>query len=278
MGLFDIFKKKKWYKKNESDNIWWLDNRDRIGEHIFSFNKRKKFNLFADYPYKLTKEQKEIFDRENPYWKNFFKDRVYKNDTKKQLCPFCNIDNNDVSNTIIDETKNFIIVPSKGALVSGYLLIIPKNHITSMNELSQSKKEELKSLIFKYRNEFYNKFGKYPIIFEHGTSKQDSDNSSSSITHAHCHIVNHIFKNEKDIINQLNLNQVDENSFFKDMQKSYISYISPDLNFYITYDFKSKSQQMRIFIAEDLDIQDKYNWKTSNFEDNIIETIKLFKN
>ncbi len=46
-----------------------------IGEHLFSFDKKQVFNLFQDYHYKLTKEQKEIFDKENPHWKEFFKDR-----------------------------------------------------------------------------------------------------------------------------------------------------------------------------------------------------------
>lgn len=192
-------------------------------------------------------------------------------------CPFCNIDCSNISNTIIDETANFIVVPSKGALVVGYLLIFPKEHITSINELNISQKEELKCLIDKYRNKFYVKFGKYPIIFEHGTSRQDSNNSASSITHAHYHIVNHNFKDEKSVLNMLNFNKVNIVSFFKDNRKSYISYISPNLDYYVTYDFKSKSQQMRIFIAEDLDMKDKYDWKTSNFENNILETINLFK-
>lgn len=77
MGLFNFFKKKEvWYKKNEADVIWWLENKDRVGEHVFSFDKKVKFNLFRDYPYKLTPEQKEIFDNENPYWKDYFKDRT----------------------------------------------------------------------------------------------------------------------------------------------------------------------------------------------------------
>ena len=65
-----------WYKEHETDVIWWLDNADEtVGEFIFSFDKKEKFNMFADYPHKLTKEQKEIFDKENPYWKEFFADR-----------------------------------------------------------------------------------------------------------------------------------------------------------------------------------------------------------
>ena len=63
------------YKNNEDDTIWWVDTPDRVGEWLFSFDKKTIFNMFADYPYKLTKEQKEIFDAENPYWKEFFKDR-----------------------------------------------------------------------------------------------------------------------------------------------------------------------------------------------------------
>lgn len=67
--------KKRFYKNNSSDVIWWLDNSDRVGEWVFTFDKKTLFNMFADYPHKLTDEQKEIFDRENPYWANFFKDR-----------------------------------------------------------------------------------------------------------------------------------------------------------------------------------------------------------
>ncbi len=65
----------KLYKQNDNNIIWWIENEDKIGEHLFTFDKKKIFNLFRDYPQNLTKEEKEIFDKENPYWANYFKDR-----------------------------------------------------------------------------------------------------------------------------------------------------------------------------------------------------------
>lgn len=65
----------KFYKKHNKDKIWWVNNADRIGEMLFSFDKITVFNLFRDYPHKLTSEQKAIFDKENPFWADFFKDR-----------------------------------------------------------------------------------------------------------------------------------------------------------------------------------------------------------
>lgn len=67
--------KNNWYKNNPNDKIWWLFNPEAVGEWIFSFDKEKQFNMFEDYPHNLSKEEKEIFDKENPYWKDFFKDR-----------------------------------------------------------------------------------------------------------------------------------------------------------------------------------------------------------
>ena len=64
-----------WYKNNDTDTIWWKDTPDEFGVWIFSFDKKREYNLFEDYPYKLTPEQKESFDKENPEWADFFRDR-----------------------------------------------------------------------------------------------------------------------------------------------------------------------------------------------------------
>lgn len=64
------------YHQEEGDSIWWVDNGDTVkGERLFTFDKQKIFNLFADYPWKLTRNERAIFDKENPFWVDFFKDR-----------------------------------------------------------------------------------------------------------------------------------------------------------------------------------------------------------
>ena len=64
------------YKNHKNDVIWWVDNIGVVdGEWLFTFDKKNIFNMFRDYPYKLTPKQKAIFDKENPFWADFFKDR-----------------------------------------------------------------------------------------------------------------------------------------------------------------------------------------------------------
>lgn len=81
------------YKDNSEDRIWKvthyrLYDKEKgfvdgnidvvLGEILFSFDKRKIYNLWIDYPHNFTKEEKEIFDKENPYWRDFFKNRSKK--------------------------------------------------------------------------------------------------------------------------------------------------------------------------------------------------------
>ena len=62
------------FKEHEEDSIWWVRTR-AYGIMEFSFDKKHIYNLFRDYPHAMTKEEVEIFDKENPYWADFFKSR-----------------------------------------------------------------------------------------------------------------------------------------------------------------------------------------------------------
>lgn len=64
----------RFYKENPTDHIWWIKD-PPIGEWLFSFDKQTIYNMFRDYPKNMTAAQIAIFNKENPYWANFFSDR-----------------------------------------------------------------------------------------------------------------------------------------------------------------------------------------------------------
>ena len=66
---------REFYKQHPNDTIWCVLHQGVKGLHEFSFDKKKVFNLFRDYPHELTDEQVAIFDAENPYWAEYFSDR-----------------------------------------------------------------------------------------------------------------------------------------------------------------------------------------------------------
>ena len=61
---------------NEKLKFEWIDNPEYIGERLFTFDGEKQYNLFRDYPHALSNEERKLFDKENPYWADFFKDRI----------------------------------------------------------------------------------------------------------------------------------------------------------------------------------------------------------
>lgn len=63
------------YKDDKASKVWWVERLDSVGEFLFSFDRKKIYNLFSDYPHNLSKDEVEIFDKENPEWVDFFKDR-----------------------------------------------------------------------------------------------------------------------------------------------------------------------------------------------------------
>lgn len=69
-----MIQKDEFYKRNDTDTIWFINNHD-FGAILFSFDKEKIYNLFADYPWNMTNEEVAIFDCENPFWADFLSDR-----------------------------------------------------------------------------------------------------------------------------------------------------------------------------------------------------------
>lgn len=59
------------YREGTDKKTWWKTNEDGSISHEFTFDRKKIFHLFKDYPEALTPEEQETFDKENQYWVGF---------------------------------------------------------------------------------------------------------------------------------------------------------------------------------------------------------------
>lgn len=111
-------------------------------------------------------------------------------------CPYCNYFFNDFpgkkfdeSNRTIYESTNFVVMPTVGEFIKGYLLIIPREHVMSMAELSPELRKEFVTVLNDVT--FILKLT-YPVndilVWENGTGNGGIGKAKSSIVHSHVHI------------------------------------------------------------------------------------------
>jgi len=109
-------------------------------------------------------------------------------------CVFCTfVSKTDITynskrvNTILYEDDLVIIKPALGMSVENYLMVISKKHYNGFAEFRGAEQLKLENLINKICEAYFDYIGVYPIIFEHGSLAEGRH--SSSITHAHLHII-----------------------------------------------------------------------------------------
>lgn len=86
--------------------------------------------------------------------------------------------------TILHETRNFVVIPALGSLVEGHLLIVTKSHFYSMGELSKPLLDEFTTLRSKVRQILIQTYGS-ATMFEHGATREIK--AGGSVNHAHYH-------------------------------------------------------------------------------------------
>lgn len=142
----------RFYKRHKTDVVFWVDNPETIGEQLFSFDKTKIYNLFSDYPNSLSPCEKEIFDKENPYWADFFKDRVYYNDLKnKTIFDFCK-DERMISDIIIASKDAYVRELKSYPLLNAHTLI-EYAEMVGNNDLLNAVKAQYKQELEAENNE-----------------------------------------------------------------------------------------------------------------------------
>jgi diadenosine tetraphosphate (Ap4A) HIT family hydrolase len=85
------------------------------------------------------------------------------------------------------ESPNFVVLPSLGALVEGWLLLVPKKHFICMGALPDSiaaEMQEMKHILCSDLQQYYGQV----CAFEHGPSRPNLS-LGCGVDHAHLHVV-----------------------------------------------------------------------------------------
>lgn len=199
------------------------------------------------------------------------------------LTKFRNYHAKEFYNKILFESKNFIVVPSLGALVEGWLLIVPKQEYLSFQYLdSISLLEELEEFSQQIAQIMTKEYG-YVTMFEHGALQSEST-VGCGVDYAHLHLVpinfDLILGLETFLGTRYDWNIVSgiTDALKKKKEKSeYLFYKDYKGNSYIVNDKKIPSQLFRKVIAQYTNQKEKYDWKEYHQEENILKTIKKFQ-
>jgi len=194
-------------------------------------------------------------------------------------CTFCDQfrdhKNNGVGGSVFGQTFNrilwddgsFVVVSALGALVEGWLLIVPREHFLSIANLPSNLRcrfLHLKNTVALILKETYSVD---PIFFEHGSFSNELP-GGACIVHAHLHAVPTSINLMPDLMNQLKPRPIKsiEALWETPPNKAYVYFEHPEkiptiaeVNVYLP------CQYLRRLIANRLGVPEQWNWR-SNFQ------------
>jgi diadenosine tetraphosphate (Ap4A) HIT family hydrolase len=88
---------------------------------------------------------------------------------------------------LLHESASFVVIPGAGAIVPGYTLIIPRQHILSMGFLPPALDEEFLHILGGVTAWLQAEFGQETHVFEHG-AKNFREKGGACADHAHTQV------------------------------------------------------------------------------------------
>lgn len=197
-------------------------------------------------------------------------------------CPYCKqidkgffeFNGTNLGNRIVYETENFIVFPSIGQIVEGYLLIAPKKHYLSIAALPNELFNELEFVKKKIEETLTNIYIK-PIFFEHG-SVSEKQRAGCCVTHAHIHAV----PADVSISDFLSKNFIaNKIKFYSELPKNEAYLFLEEKNERFVYSIEEfvPSQYLRKIIANRLGCAEKGDWRAYPGINELKKTIEKLK-
>ena len=175
-------------------------------------------------------------------------------------------------------SANFVALPTLGALVEGWLLIVPRRHYLSIGAFSPALLDELRDFRAHVRAAIEIAYGPV-IVFEHGPAKAGNP-AGCGVDHAHLHLIpwTERWRNTVDRFAPVAMKWrrtlgMDELSFLHGLGQDYLYFEEADGEAWITSSAEIPSQFFRQVVAAATDQVDRYDWKGFSGDENVRATI-----
>lgn len=200
---------------------------------------------------------------------------MIKNFVCEELCRFCQIVEGKYAfgkvDTPILESEKYIAILSLGGFIKGWVLIVPKVHVLSMEKIYCDL--DFRNFLNQTIDMLKRTYGKNFIIFEHGANHEGSLVACGT-NHAHLHVVpyektlyNEIKKDGKMWIecNLDNINEIVQGKeywFFAENVKN-----AEKISGYVHIIKNVESQYFRKFLAQREGVLEKFDYKEYTYYD-----------
>lgn len=173
------------------------------------------------------------------------------------------------------ETENFVVLPTVGQIVEGYLLIMPKTHTTSIGDLGFKLLKELDYVCSEVEQILENNYSK-PIFFEHGVCRSEYKYNGCCVDHSHIHAVPTAVNVSAELMKKgYKYTKLEKVSDLGEhgQNRNYL-YVKDNSGSYLFEANEIQSQLIRYIIAEKLGTPEKGDWSLYSGTEEMLTTIK----
>jgi ATP adenylyltransferase len=204
-------------------------------------------------------------------------------DDMKSTCNFCQKfggapDREQISDHVLFESENFVVVPTIGSIIPGWLLAVPRSHFLSIGSLHAARHHEFIRLQETAAEALRDCFG--PVsCFEHGAVRE-RESVGCGVDHAHLHIVSTQFDllacakaSGEAQLHWRPVSGIQAARAFVAEQMPYVFVQSLSGGAWIGSANVIESQFIRKVIAAQVGQPDFWDWRAHPFETNVRETV-----
>ena len=179
---------------------------------------------------------------------------------------------------ILFASTNFVVVPTVGSIVPGWLLVVPRKHFLCVGTMADALVHEMVELRRVAANSLCTQFG--PVAsFEHGPA-EPSMSVGCGVDHAHLHLVAtsvHLLDGARQIARQplswTPVQGLQATAGYHQRKLSYLYAELPNGESWVGTGPRIESQLFRRVIAAASGRTDAFDWKCHSFEPNVRQTI-----